>query len=274
MFRNRWTNGLLDVRIDGLGRGSFAHEGTRPDRTAITKNKFLFLKLCVTSILSVMCRVQPALAHDPPAIQPTQLDFDASSAPKKCRDDVSFRLILDAWVPPKLLREDAERRLVVRIQSSSTGGKRADVSLIDGEGVVVAERHTSYTAKMECHKVLWETAYDAARVLGAFEPPPPKEPIRCPICPLTISCPTCPVCPTCRQLRVPAPIMPLSPAPVRFFAGLGGFVSSGIFSELRAGPVVLLGLVPFRRLPQVHLEWETSWTTQPFNPSTCKRCRS
>lgn len=257
----------MDVRIDGLGRGSFAHEGTRPERTAITKNKFYFLPLLASTMLTLGFWAQPAFAHEPPEILPTQLDFDASPAPKKCNDEESFRRILGAWVGAELLREDAERRLVVRIASSAKGGKRADVSLVDAQGVVVAERHTPYLRTTECHKVLWEVAYHAATMLGAFEATPPKEPIACPTCPPIQPTPPRSLerrLPTFAPLRLPVPTIPLSPAPPRFFVGLGAFVGSGIFEKLNAGPRMLLGFVPFRRFTQIHLEWETSWTAQTF----------
>lgn len=241
-----------------------AHVRLGQEPTAITQNKFFFLPLLVISILTLVFWAQPAFAHEPPVILPTQLDFDASKAPKKCNDEDSFRTILSAWVPLKLLREDAERRLVVRIVWSATGGKRADVSLVDAQGVVVAEQHTPYAPTTECYKVLWEVARGAAKMLGAFEPPPPKEPMTCPTCPPASPIKSPSVSPTLQCPTCPRPIS-LLPTPPRFFVGLGAFVGSGIFSELRSGPQVLFGLAPLSRLPQVQLELESSWTSQSID---------
>lgn len=213
-------------------------------------------------MLTLVFWAQPAFAHEPPVILPTRLDFDSSKAPKKCNDEEGFRGNLLAWVPADVLRAEAERRLIVRIAWSATGGKRADVSLVGAQGVVLAERHTPYATTTECFKVLWEVARDAAKILGAFEPPPPKEPVICPPSPYVPPGPSCPQCPSCPRFRLPTPTILLSPAPPRFFVGLGAFVGSGIFSELGAGPVGLVGFVPFRHLPQAQLELESSWTTQ------------
>jgi hypothetical protein len=215
-----------------------------------------------TTALSVAFVTQPAFGDDAPVIVPTRLDFDASHASKKCNDPDGFLLILGAWVPQTTMRDDAERRLVVRIRSSSTGGKRADVSLVDAQGVTVAERHTPYAATAECYKVLWDAAFDAAELLGAFEPPPPMEPVtypapaQCPSYPLARPCPTCP------SPVPPAPTITLSPTPSRFFIGIGGFVGSGIYSELDFGPYLLLGFVPSPRLSHLQLEFEGAWTSQ------------
>lgn len=239
-----------------------AHVGVGHERDDITQNKFFFLGLLVTAALWLVFCPQPAYAQDPPVIAPTKFDFDASLAPKKCNVPEDFKSILHAWVPQTVLRDDAERRLVVRIKWLSTGGKRAGVSLMNAEGATIAQRQKDYSAATECHYVLWKTAYDAAEMMGAFEPPPPKEPVICPPYPTSTAaplCPTCPLCPAC-PMHLPAPTFP--PALPRFFAGLGAFVGSGIFSKLNAGPLLMLGFVPLRRLPELHLELESAWTSQ------------
>lgn len=253
---NRFLNGLggWDVRT------SFAHVGREHQRTAITKNNFFFFNLVVAVVLGIAFVAQPASAQDAHIILPTQLVFDASHAPKKCNDQDGFRSILGAWVPPDVLREDAERRLIVHIESSARGGKRADVSLVDGQGIVLAERHTPYTAKEECYKVLWAVARDAAKMLGAFEPPPPKEPVPAPVCAPCASCPQPRPCPTFPPLRLTMPT--LLPTPSRSFIGFGGFFGSGIFSEISGGPSLVLGFVPSRRLSQMHIEVDVAWTSQ------------
>jgi hypothetical protein len=216
--------------------------------------------------LSLVFSAQPAFAHEPPVIVPTRLDFDASHAPKNCNDVASFRSILGAWVPRAVLRDDADRRLIVRIRWSTTGGKRADLSLVDAYGVTVAERHTPYAAKAECHKVLWTIAKDAAEMLGAFEPPAPKESTACPLLPPSAPCPLCPStqrCPT----HPPSTFLPPKvafPPMLHSFLGFGGFVGSGTSSKLNGGPIVLLGFVPSSRLSQLHIEIDGAWTSQTF----------
>lgn len=243
-------------------RTSFAHVGIEQQRTGITKNKFFFLNLVIILMLSLVFSAQPAFAHDPPVILPTRLDFDASQAPKSCNAVDSFSGMLGAWIPKEVLQDDADRRLIVRLQSSAKGGKRADVSLVDGQGVVLAERHATYASRVECHKVLWEVARDAAKMLGAFEPPPPKEPVPAPVCAPCASCPQPRSCPTFPPLRPTTPTLTLLPTPYRSFIGLGAFAGSGIFSKMAAGPNLLLGFVPSRRLSPMHIEVDATWTAQ------------
>lgn len=235
---------------------------TRRERTCITKNRCRFLSLLGTALLSVVFSAQPAFGADGREMVPARLDFDATRAPTNCNDLISFRGILGAWVPDKVLRPDAERRLIVRIRWTSAGGKRADVSLVDAQGVTLAERHTSYAAKTECHKVLWTVAHDAAEILGAFDPPPPKDPITCPACPLCAFVPPARPCPTCPVLLPPAPIITLTPTLYRSSIGFGGVVAAGIYSKLSFGSNLMLGFVPSRHLPDMHIEFEGGWTSQ------------
>jgi hypothetical protein len=246
---------------------SLAHARLGRQPTAITQNNFIFLNLFVTITLPLAFWPQAAYAHDPPEIQLTRLDFDASQAPKSCNAPDTFVRILGRWVPQDVLRNDAERRLIVLLRSTSTGGKRADVTLVDEQGVILAERHTPYARATECHKVLDETAFHAAKMLGAFEPPLPKAPVTCPACSRAPACPTCPLCPTCTHLRLVAPMPPSNPQLPRFFIGGGAFVGSGIFAKLGGGPQMLLGFVPSRHWSQLHLEFEGSWTSQSLTSS-------
>ena len=194
---------------------------------------------------------------------PTRLDFDASRAPKKCNDVEGFRSILSAWMNVRQLHDDAERRLVVRIRRSSSGGKQADISLVDAQGGTEGERHEDFAADAECHFVLWRTALNAATILGAFEPPPPpKQPVPCPVfspCPLY---PPPVPCPACLPLRQSPPTMTHLPPPYRSFTAIGAFVSSGIYSAFNVGPQVMLGFIPSRHLPDLHIEFEGAWTSQ------------
>lgn len=214
------------------------------------------------TLLSPAFLEQPAWAHDPPVILPTRLDFNASQAPKNCNDPEGFKSILNAWVPATVFADDAQRQLIVRISTNATGGKQVDVSLVDALGAVLAERRASHSVKTECYFALSRAARDAAEILGAFEPPPPKEPMTCPAAP---SCPTCPpIMPTSTgsTLRVTPPTLQISPPAPRFFVGIGAFVGSGMYSELGGGPLMLLGFVPFGHVPQLHLEFEGGWTSQ------------
>ena len=253
-------NGLLGL-LGWLVRRRFAHGGTGHQPTSITPIGFTFYLLLAMATLSLVFWAQPAFAHNPPVIAPTRLEFDAPRAPKNCNDVTSFTSILSTLTPREVLRNDADRRLVVHIHWSSTGSKRADVSLIDAQGVTVAERHTPYAAKTECYKVLWEIAHDAAEILGAFEPPPQKEPASCPACPPSAPCPPVSPCPAYPPLQLAALKIALPPM-LHSFVGLGVFVGSGIFSKLGAGPYFLLGMVPSPRLSQLNVEFEGAWTSQ------------
>jgi hypothetical protein len=42
------------------------------------------------------------------------------------------------------------------------------------------------------------------------------------------------------------------------------FVGSGIYSALNVGPYLLLGFVPSRHLPHLHVEFEGAWTSQTW----------
>jgi hypothetical protein len=221
----------------------------------------------ITTIVSLVFSMQPAFGQERPVIFPTQLDFNASRAPKKCNDVATFRSILGAWMDAAQLRDDAERRLLVRIVGSSTGGKQATVSLIDAQGFTTGKWHEDFLAQDECHYTLWRTAREAAKILGAFKPPPPKEAVACPACAACPSCPPARPCPTCPPLRLSPPTITLSSPPYRSFIAIGTFVASGIYSELDVGPYAILGFVPSRRLPDLHVEFEGSWTSQssPFS---------
>ena len=258
---------VLEWLLGWLLRRWFAHAGKERQCIRITKNRSTFCLLLTTTVLVLVSWAQPAFGHDAPMLLPARLDFDASGAPKNCNSVNTFKSILGAWMDATVLRDDAERRLVVRIRRSSTGGKRADVSLIDAQGAIVVEWHDDYVAEIECFRVLWNVALNATKFLGAFEPPPPKEPITPPKEPITFQmsspCPLCPPerpCPTCAQPIAPLPT--ITPMPFRSFIGIGAFVGSGIYSKLGFGPHLLLGFVPSLRLSFLHVELEGAWTSQ------------
>lgn len=262
VFDARGQLGAFRQLIGRLCRLSLTHARTGHERSPIPKIRSTFFRLGIPTLLGLIFAAQSAFGHEPPVIVPTRLDFDASRAPKLCNNLDSFTSILGTWVSLTLLRDDAERRLVVRIQGSPAGGKRADVSLMDAEGAIIAERHADHGAATECHYVLWDTAQQAAKLLGAFEPPPPKESLTCLMAPPCPSCPPPPPTWTCPSSRLPKPTLAHEPALPRFFVGIGAFVGSGIFEKLGGGPQMLLGFVPSRHLPQLHIEFEASWTSQ------------
>ncbi|MDI3288078.1 hypothetical protein [Polyangium sp. 15x6] len=114
----------------------------------------------------------------------------------------------------------ATRTLTVRIQRAPDAAKLVDVRIVDEAGDVAAEVHRSYEPATECFEVLYATAFDAAKLLGAFEPPEPPPP---PLCPQPQPQPQpCPPPPP-----QPPPQPPPPPLPKRFFlgAGVGAFLN-------------------------------------------------
>ncbi len=223
----------------------------------------------VTLVLGLVLPTRTASAQGAPAIASTRLEFEATQVPKSCGDDVTFRGLLTHWVKPTVLSLDAERRLTVRIRRSQTGGKLADLKLVDTAGSTLAEEHKTFASKTECHKVLWEAAFAAARLLGASENPPPVEVPSCPACPSCPSCAVCPVCPvpTVRPMRVPVPLQS-QPTPRilladrRAFIGAGVFLGTGIMPDAVLGPHFSLGFVPSPHSPRIQIELDGAWAMQ------------
>lgn len=247
--------------LRGLVRRTVAHVDKGHEPTRVLKNRSNFFLALVAALLSTVFSMPPAFGHDPPVIAPTQLDFDASHAPQNCNDVDTFSSSLEVWVPRTTWRDDADHRLIVRIQWSS-GHKEADVSLVDTQGVTLGKWHEAYAAETECHYVLWIAARHAAELLGAFEPPPPKEPptppTPCPTFTAVTPCPTARPCLSCPPLRRFVPTERALPMPYRFTFGIGAFVGSGIYSKLNGGPYILFGFIPSRRLPELAVEFEGS----------------
>jgi hypothetical protein len=232
----------------------------------MTQNRSTFWTLLAMLVPSLAFWAQPAFADESPLMVPTRLDFDASHAPKNCNDESGFRSILHAWVNEELLRDDAERRLIVCIQRSSTGGKQADVSLVNAQGVTLAELHTPYATTTECYKVLWAVARDAAKMMGAFDKPPPPEPLVCPAPPTPPGPAEPALCPAGPAGPAPAlsrPRMTL-PAPFarRAFFGAGVFLGMTIKSEAAMGPAISLGFVPFSRWSGFQIEFDGAYTSR------------
>lgn len=225
----------------------------------------------VMVFLGVVLPAQTTFAHDAAIIVPTRLDFDASQAPKNCNDDVTFRNLLAIWVDLRMLSLDAARRLIVRIRRSPAGGKLAELTLLDTSGSTLAEKQRTFASKTECHKVLYDTAYDAATLLGAFEKPPVPEPATCPAIPACSACPAPTRCPLPPSLptsqHAPSLRARASYSSRRAFIGAGVFFGTGITSDVSIGPHVSLGFVPSRHLPRIQIEIDGAWTSQTLRQS-------
>jgi hypothetical protein len=229
------------------------------------KKSFVMFTFFVMVVLSVVLPVQTTYALDAPTIAPTQLDFDASQAPKGCNDKATFRYLLGNLIVKEVLSPQADRQLIVRIRRSPTGGKRADLTLVDAVGTTIDQDHKKFAGNTECYKVLYELARAAAKLLGAFDKPPPPEP-----------CPTCPTCPPppapakpepCPTSLTPAtqPSRFVLPAPLnhRVSFGAGVFLGMTTKPEARPGPYVALSVVPFSRVPDFRLEFDGAWVPRP-----------
>jgi hypothetical protein len=265
----------IDVNLHRCGRfigwplrRRFTHDGKGCERNGITKKSSALRKIFfVTTIVCGVLLSRATFAHDAPPIAPTRLDFDTTQAPKNCNDEDTFRRLLTNWVIPGTLTPTAERRLVVRIRRSPTGGKLVDVTLLDAGGATLGQDHKTFPSKVECHNVLYEAAQDAARLMGAFEKPPTPEPTHCPTCPAPAEPLPCRV-PGPPTSRIIGPVEPsragaTSSAPARrAFLGAGVFLGTGFTSELAVGPLISLGFVPSSHSPRFHIEIDGAWLPQ------------
>jgi len=251
-----------------FARRELAHALLGYEATQITNKSYRGLFFLVTLVLGLVCPSRRAFAHDPPAIAATRLEFDAAGAPKNCNDGTTFSSILANWVPREVLSAEANRRLVVRIRRSPTGGKAADVMLIDASGAILDERYERYGFKTECHKVLYDAALAAANILGAFEKPPEPEPSICPACPSCAACSACPACPIPESPRKATKTAQTETNPTRrAFFGAGVFIGTGFTQETFVGPQFSLGFVPSRSAPRIHIEIDGAWTLQTIPQS-------
>lgn len=237
------------------------HTMVGSQRSGMPKKSFAMFFFFVVVVSSVVLPPRTTLAHDAPT--PTQLDFDASQAPNACNDDALFRALITNWVPAEVLVPETDRQLVVRIRRSPTGGKLAEVTLLDSAGAPLKKYTESYFAKTECHRVLYETARAAAKLLGAFDKPPPPEP--CPTCP---ACPPPPVpakpepCPACPALVLPLPRPTLLSPTRRGFFAAGVSLGTGITPQGAIGPYGGFGFVLSPHLPRIQFEMAGGWAPQ------------
>jgi len=268
--RRRVLGNLLVGRLifGGFARREPAHAllGYKPTQITNKSSRGLFFSVMV--VLTLSFRPNTAYAHDALVTPATRLEFDAMGAPKNCADDIEFRALLGDWVAPETLTEEASRRLTVRIRRLPTGGKLADVTLVDAAGTVLGEHHERYGIKAECYRILYETARSAAKLLGAFEKPPEPEPMSCPVCPSAQACPAAPACPIPEVPRKTAQTEQGATAPTRrAFFGAGVFLGTGFTSDTFVGPQFSLGFVPSTHAPSIHVEMNGAWTLQTIPKS-------
>ncbi len=234
------------------------------------KKSFTRFTFFVMVVLAAVLPARTTFALDAQTIAPTQLDFDASQAPKACNDQETFTYLLGTWITDDVLMPQADQQLIVRIRRTPNGGKLAEVTLVDAAGATIREHQESYFAKAECHHVLYDTARTAAKLLGAFDKPPPPEP--CPTCAACAVCPACPTRPTCPTLAPPLPALPVPrptlPLPMRrAFFGAGVFLGTGITPEGAIGPQGTFGFVLSPRLPRIQFEMTGGWALQTLPKS-------
>jgi len=221
-----------------------------------------------TLVICLGLPIKTASAGDPPNVAPTRVDFEAKGLPRTCSDLLTFQSLLTDWLKPSQLSLDAPRKLLVHIRRSPNGGKLADLTLVDENGVQISTEHKTFASKTECHKVLWDVARAAAQLLGAFEKPPEPEPISCPVCPSAQACPATPVCPIPQVPRKTAQTAQGATAPARrAFFGAGVFLGTGFTSDTFVGPQFSLGFVPSLSAPRIHVEIDGAWTQQTIPQS-------
>ena len=255
--------------IRGVRRRRITHIVLGYERIGFTKQSSTVMFFFAMGLIYSVLFSRQALAHEAPTIAPTRLEFDATEAPKNCNDERGFASILGTWVPSDVIKYEGEQRLVVRLHRMPTGGKLADIHLFGSAGMLVAEEHRKFASKTECYKVLYEAAYAAATLLGAFEKPRPPEPG--PICPPPPACPGPARCPEPpeptfkrRSESTSVPLRQTFPplAARRAYFGAGVLFGTGITPQGAIGPYFALGFVPSRHSPRLQVEFAGAWTSQ------------
>lgn len=107
---------------------------------------------------------------------PHRVEFTVSPGLPKCSNYDEFYAILVNFVRVQSIDPTAKRKLVVNIELLSDGRKREHLSVLDADGVQVATEAHRYPSTEECFKVLYWTAFDAAKLLKLTVVPPVEEP--------------------------------------------------------------------------------------------------
>ncbi|MDI1451879.1 hypothetical protein [Polyangium sp. 6x1] len=179
-----------------------------------------------------------------------------------CSNQFDFSAILTNWLPVSTLDPTATRALVVRIRRLPDGGKLVDTTIKDEAGAVAHSEHHDYPPTDDCFKVLYWTAFDAAKRIRELAPPqeeesvaPPPPPPPSPPEPAPPKPTPCPACPPCPPRAAPPPLP-------RRFLGLGATISRGAAPEWGPGLRLAGGvqLAPF--VVELDARWMPIWNAR------------
>ncbi|MDI1476427.1 hypothetical protein [Polyangium sp. y55x31] len=183
-----------------------------------------------------------------------RVELTADRSLPGCSNPFDFSAILTNWLPVSTLDPTATRALVVRIRRLPDGGRSVDTTITDEAGAAVHTEHHDYPPTDDCFKVLYWTAFDAAKRIRELAPPheeevavapPPSEPAPAPVPAKPAPCPACP----------PPSKPPAAPTPMRRFVGLGATISRGAAPEWGPG----LRLAGGVQLAAFTLELDARW---------------
>jgi len=199
-----------------------------------------------------------------------RLDFGADRSLPLCNQSLEFLGIISNWMSDTVFNPPAARSLVVRIRRARDGAKVVDIVITELDGAVLKEKHLNYDPAMECFKVLYASAFEAARLMDAFQPPPapppPPEPEPCPVGtppkpePVKSDAPVENDAPP----KMEAPKAAPEPMAWRWFTGIGPRVAYGRTTEFVPGVRISGGrrLLPWAFL-EADVSWMPSWDTRP-----------
>ncbi|MDI1484663.1 hypothetical protein [Polyangium sp. y55x31] len=202
----------------------------------------------------VVALIWPSSSFAADEVPRHRVDLTADRSLPGCSNPFDFSAILTNWLPVSTLDPTATRTLVVRIRRLPDGAKLVDTTIKDEAGAVAHSEHHDYPPTDDCFKVLYWTAFDAAKRIRELAPPqeeepaappPPPEPVPAPAPSRPAPCPTCPACP-------PPAAPPLMP---RRFLALGVTVSRGAAPEWVPGLRLAGGL----QLAPFTLELDARW---------------
>jgi len=200
-----------------------------------------------------------------------RLDFGADRSLPLCNQSLEFLGIISNWMSDTVFNPPAARSLVVRIRRARDGAKVVDIVITELDGAVLKEKHLNYDPAMECFKVLYASAFEAARLMDAFQPPPapppPPEPEPCPVGappkpePVKSDAPVENDAPP----KMEAPKAAPEPMAWRWFTGIGPRVAYGRTTEFVPGVRISGGrrLLPWAFL-EADVSWMPSWETRPL----------